>query len=154
MTCRDCREDKPDTEFHLKSAAAGLRHTLCKQCSRAYSARHYRENADDYKRRGLVNARAKRRLLQQKLYQYLLEHPCVDCGEADPVVLDFDHQEPLEKFLTINELRIRCYSWRKILDEIAKCEVRCANCHRRRTARQFGWDVNICHLSSVGRALD
>jgi hypothetical protein len=33
----------------------------------------------------------------------------------------------------------QAYSWTSILAEINKCEIRCANCHRRRTALQFGW---------------
>ena len=67
---------------------------------------------------------------------YLREHPCVDCGEEDPVVLEFDHLRdkkfPISKGLTDR-------NWQDVLDEIAKCEVVCANCHRRRTAKRGGF---------------
>lgn len=71
---------------------------------------------------------------------YLLAHPCVDCGEQDPVVLDFDHLPGFEKRFTISRaVGASTRSWDSILAEIAKCEVVCANCHRRRTAARGGF---------------
>jgi hypothetical protein len=66
--------------------------------------------------------------------EYLLTHPCVDCGETDPVVLEFDHLR--DKLGNISAMY--GHAWRSILAEIAKCDVVCANCHRRRTARRVG----------------
>ena len=66
-------------------------------------------------------------------FVYVGTHPCFDCGESDPVVLEFDHQG--EKLFTIGQ-DLRDRNWPSLLDEIAKCEVVCANCHRRRTARR------------------
>jgi hypothetical protein len=63
---------------------------------------------------------------------YLLEHPCVDCGESDVTVLDFDHVRD-SKRMDVSALVAGGYSWHAIADEIAKCDVRCANCHRRAT---------------------
>jgi hypothetical protein len=57
---------------------------------------------------------------------------CVDCGEADVCVLDFDHVG--EKTATVTHLVRREVGLQRLRDEIARCEVRCANCHRRRTA--------------------
>ena len=67
---------------------------------------------------------------------YLLSHPCVDCGEHDPDVLEFDHLG--EKAQAVSPLKMSA-SPGLILTEIQKCEVRCVNCHMRRTAAQFGW---------------
>src|SRR4051794_36986150 len=58
-----------------------------------------------------------------------------DCGETDPVVLEFDHLRDKEFDIASG---IHYHAWSKVLAEIAKCEVVCANCHRRRTARRRG----------------
>lgn len=70
--------------------------------------------------------------------QYLKDNPCVDCGESDLVVLEFDHREPSEKSAQIGNV-LGSWSWERLMTEIVKCDVRCANCHRRRTSRQRGW---------------
>ncbi len=69
---------------------------------------------------------------------YLASHPCLDCGEADPIVLQFDHVRGEKSFVISRapEMRVRL---EKVVEEIAKCEVRCANCHTRKTARDRGW---------------
>lgn len=78
--------------------------------------------------------------IEKRLYilKYLTEHPCVDCGEKDPVVLEFDHIDPSLKEHTIGRLIGSGYNLDDIAKEIDKCVVRCANCHRRRTSRD--WD--------------
>jgi hypothetical protein len=63
---------------------------------------------------------------------------CVDCGESDPCVLDFDLTRG-EKEGNISSMVGNGMNWQRIANEIAKCEIRCANCHRRKTARQCGW---------------
>ena len=68
---------------------------------------------------------------------YLRDHPCVDCGESDPVVLQFDHRGA--KRANIARMLKDGFTWRQIEDEIAKCDVRCGNCHRRKTAREQGY---------------
>lgn len=73
--------------------------------------------------------------------EYLLEHPCVDCGNTDIRVLEFDHREPAKKSFTI--CRKVCSDGVSLLTlakEVAKCDVRCANCHRIRTKedRHYG----------------
>lgn len=84
-----------------------------------------------------INAanRKRRDLAAQKVFEYLQAHPCVDCGEHDPVVLEFDHVRG-EKKQDIAMMINNGASWERLLTEIEKCDVRCANDHRRRTASQ------------------
>jgi hypothetical protein len=70
------------------------------------------------------------------LVEFFTTHPCSDCGETDPVVLEFDHLGD-KAFNIAKGLRDR--SWKALIDEIAKCDIVCANCHRRRTAIRGGF---------------
>lgn len=81
----------------------------------------------------------RRRRIHAAVRQYLEAHPCVDCGEKDPVVLQFDHRDPEEKHHAVSDMVSRGRSQKAIFAEIAKCDVRCANCHARRTAAQLGY---------------
>lgn len=69
-------------------------------------------------------------------YEALVASGCVDCSVRDLVVLDFDHRG--EKRANVSVLAHRGYSLATIAAEIAKCDVRCANCHRRRTSTMRG----------------
>lgn len=57
------------------------------------------------------------------------ERGCMRCGIDDPRVLDFHHRDAGEKTLAVSQLIARA-SWQAVLDEVALCEVVCANCHR------------------------
>ena len=74
----------------------------------------------------------RRESIKRKMMDFYLTNPCVDCGETDPRVLDFDHLN--NKKHNISTLISKEYSWDSILEEAAKCEIRCANCHRKKTA--------------------
>ena len=136
-TCLHCREEKEIGEFYF-AAARGKRHVYCKSCKIAYNKRHYRENKQRYI--DLVMQKKRERLPDNRsnLWKYLLANPCIDCGETDLIVLEFDHLDPLTKTANISEM-MSSYTWKRIRKEIDKCEVRCANCHRIKTAHQFGW---------------
>lgn len=74
-----------------------------------------------------------------KIFNYLKTHPCIDCGETDVVVLEFDHRENITKFKAVSDLVHKMFSWTVILKEIEKCDVRCSNCHARKTAKERGY---------------
>lgn len=96
-------------------------------------------NREDYIQRNTRILRGRGRAWQRRLWEYLVVHPCVDCAEPDPIVLEFDHVERSKKRASVAFLARSGYPWSTVLNELAKCEVRCANCHRRRTAEQFDW---------------
>jgi hypothetical protein len=133
--CGRCGELKPLANFAWRRRAKGQRHNYCRPCHTAYHREHYLANRRKY----IDMAKKRTRAIAQERYTYLIEyfrdHPCTDCGETDPVVLEFDHIG--EKRFNIGTA-IRDRSWESILAEIAKCGVVCANCHRRRTALRAG----------------
>jgi hypothetical protein len=135
--CSGCGQAKAEDQFDWKYQAKGIRRTRCKTCMSIYSKRHYLSNKEIYKKRGVINGRLGKHRLATLVYKYLEEHSCVDCGQSNPLLLDFDHRN--DKFKSISEMIKSRYSWDKIKEEISKCDVRCANCHRMRTAKQFGW---------------
>jgi hypothetical protein len=112
---------------------------MCAECFRAYRREHYALNRPAYIERNTRVSRNRQWVWYRRLWDYLSCHPCVDCGHADPRVLEFDHREPESKVESVSVLAHRGGKWANIEAEIAKCDVRCANCHRRRTATQFDW---------------
>jgi hypothetical protein len=130
--CSKCREVKPLHEFNRLRKANDGRQSYCRDCNKAY---HYR-NWDKH----MAQIRARRVRSRQEAREfivgYLRDHPCVDCGETDVVVLEFDHLR--DKTSNVSNL-IGSGQLKRLKREIEKCEVVCANCHRRRTARRGDW---------------
>lgn len=109
------------------------KHRLCSICRRAYYKDNYQQNKVRYLGRIGKYRLDRKELLRNIVWDYLLLHPCVDCGETDPIVLDFDHLS--DKDSGISVLVNNASSVQTLQAEIAKCSVRCANCHRRKTAQ-------------------
>lgn len=135
--CPRCRRLRPAGAFAWWSREAGIRQPWCRDCHNAHKRAFYAQNRD------AEIARARRRQTAiiaenlPRLRAYLEQHPCVDCGERDVDVLDFDHLR--DKRNNVTTMVWAGLLWRTIEAEIAKCEVRCANCHRRTTAKQRGY---------------
>lgn len=90
--------------------------------------RHYERNKAKY----IAGARAKQQLLKQYVRD-AKTGPCADCGVAyPPVVMDFDHRPGTVKTFDVAQL-FKYGSLSKVQNEIAKCDLVCANCHRLRT---------------------
>ena len=94
--------------------------------------RHYERNKEQY-----VQRAKERNLALRKLVRDLKDIPCTDCKQSFPTYcMDFDHVRGKKKFtIASNTQRI---GKKKLLAEIAKCEVVCANCHRIRTYNRDG----------------
>ena len=90
-------------------------------------------------REDLYKAQKRHRIkVRESLLEFLSQKECLDCGENDPIVLDFDHRDRPTKFKAIHQMLSGHYSRASVLKEIDKCDVRCANCHRRKTYAQLG----------------
>jgi hypothetical protein len=141
--CNACDQDKPVDDFNWKIPGK-IRQSFCKGCKKQYWDKYYGKKANGDRHRANVRERRLdlRKRVRWMIRHYLLDHPCVDCGENEPVVLDFDHVRDTKRYSIADMVR-HSATWDRILAEIAKCEVRCANCHRKRTAKQFGWYKNL-----------
>jgi|ERR671936_2466372 hypothetical protein len=103
-----------------------------REYNREYQRRWYKANRELHMERVLkVNRR--RRELGKDYVDDLKRVPCADCGvKYPPYVMDFDHVRG-EKQVNLSRLRNSRLAWPKLVAEIEKCEVVCANCHRMRT---------------------
>tara|TARA_B100000900_G_scaffold406089_1_gene416605 strand:- start:2575 stop:2931 length:357 start_codon:yes stop_codon:yes gene_type:complete len=103
-----------------------------KAYNKAYQKEHYRNNKEYYKSKAKASKLKQRvcnRAFVDRVKRLL---GCVDCGESNPVVLEFDHVRG-EKAGNIADMVHRPLCVDAIKEEIRKCEVRCANCHRKKT---------------------
>lgn len=90
--------------------------------------RYYERNPDVYRAK---NDRKRARLRRMVVVAKCV--PCSDCQRRYPFyVMDFDHRDPQLKEALISKLVDRG-SLRRLREEMAKCDVVCANCHRKRT---------------------
>lgn len=131
---RKCvRCGKRNQTFHISTAWLSGFNSMCVRCRskwRKHNPRYKKQNAAA---RDRSKARAR-----QYCYDYLTMHPCVDCGETDPTVLTFDHVRG-KKYMVVSRMIVNGCGIEKIQKEIGKCQIRCASCHFRRTAKQLGF---------------
>lgn len=135
--CSACGGYKPSREFSFSHEARGSLNFYCRKCQAAYRHAHYLANKPDYIRRAIAQVNARRVENRREVLTYLLSHPCVDCGVDNVIVLEFDHRDPRNKLNNVGSMMAK--RWARVRAEIRKCDVRCVNCHRRKTARDFGW---------------
>ena len=137
--CKTCKEEKALSEYRNYKRSPDGKEYSCKVYRRRQDKKYYTENEE---RREAMAARRDRKRLENRKFvlDYLKANPCTDCDETDVIVLEFDHLRDKKH----NIARMMTYSRKEIEKEIAKCDVVCANCHRRRTARRAGnWYSNI-----------
>lgn len=135
QVCPGCRETKPLVEFALSRRSRTGRQGRCRACQHAY----YVANRSRNVARARSNKRAAVLIARAFVRDHLATHPCTDCGERDLAVLDFDHIR--DKRLDVTRMAFQGFALETIRSEIEKCEVRCANCHRRRTALHRLWQT-------------
>ena len=142
-TCIKCKIKKEETEFNKSSRRKDGLQCECRVCQNNTAKNYYNAN-----KTVLIDKATSRRverlnMTRQKYFDYLKTCSCVDCGFSNPAVLDFDHRNPNEKIYEVSKMVRDGYSWENILKEINKCDVRCANCHRLKTAKDQEWYNNL-----------
>lgn len=125
--CGSCQKEKPLTEFNKKGKWYQSR---CRDCQKEWYKSYYDKSPKERKRLAENNKRQK-----QKIKDYVdsvkKDQPCADCGvKYPPYVMDFDHLN--DKTMNVAEMRLR-RGLESVKEEIKKCELVCANCHRIRT---------------------
>jgi hypothetical protein len=144
--CTACGEERDsEKDFNWKDKGRGVRQTRCKSCQSHMSMQHYKNNKQSYMDRARIREVQVIEDNQKRLAEYLACHPCVDCGQTDVRVLEFDHVRAT-KSENISRMVGLGYSWPTIKAEIAKCEVRCANCHRIKEGERGGWWRHLASL--------
>lgn len=130
-SCSKCK--RTDVKFHKnKNKPDGLQ-SQCAECKSKTDSFYHQVNSD----RQVERVKTRRRKIRQFIYDYLKSHPCIDCGEIDPIVLEFDHRA--NKEIQICDMVRAGHAISRVEKEIAKCDVRCANCHKKKTAKDFNW---------------
>src|SRR5687768_13489096 len=117
-TCTACKQTMSLEDFHNSSKTKDGKQVYCKTCNKEkrkayYKTAHGKEKNDTTSKRWAEQNR-------KRVFEYLLSHPCVDCGESDPVVLEFDHRDPEEKKYGIGSRTMYNKAWSTLMDEIAK----------------------------------
>ena len=136
--CTKCGKEKEDEAFNFRYKPLGVRHHICVDCQREYKRKSYENSNKDLHRKNVRERNYRvREEAKEFVYQYLLTHPCEECGESDPRVLEFHHIG--EKERAISEMVARGTPISKIEEEIRNCRVLCANDHRKLTMKEKGW---------------
>lgn len=143
--CKTCRQSKPITAFSPSKRCVYGVLSNCKQCRAlqekhkkatdpVYAAKHRASSKGWYKANPEYQRQhVRRRSLESRMWvDSLKSHPCVDCGnDFPPCVMQFHHRDPASKLFGI--AAIFSHSKHKVLAEIEKCDLLCANCHAIRT---------------------
>lgn len=139
---------KPLTEFNRSGGTKDGLHTYCRACQ----SEHYKSRKDVHVANVYRTKRLRAETVQAYVLQYLLAHPCIDCGEGDPVVLEFDHRG--DKVASVSQMISDGLPFARIVAEMDKCDIRCANCHRRRTYSKLGHRSKGAFVAKQDKAPD
>ncbi len=140
--CTKCNCEKDLLLFSARKRSKDGRSSWCRACFKTNWEKQYYEHHDRYRNSHNESREKLREQNARKVFEYLTNHPCINCGESDPIVLEFDHRNRNDKIESVSIL-IRNSSWERIELEIQKCDVLCANCHRRKSAAEFNYKRHV-----------
>lgn len=127
MYCYKCKQDKPEDCFAWKNKEKGIRTQECKQCKNDLNRKFYNKN----KQREIERVQIRRDILIKWIIELKSSLKCEVCGETFIYCLEFHHPDFKAKEMNISNMAHRGWSKERILKEIKKCIVLCANCHRK-----------------------
>ncbi len=110
-TCGRCRQLLPTSSFAWRRKELGQLDNYCRTCRATYKREHYVAHRDRY----IAGARQHKQAVVARraaqLVEFFRDHPCVDCGESDPLVLEFDHHRGDKSFNIARGARDRNWGW-------------------------------------------
>ncbi len=133
--CSKCKLEKPLEEFGKKKNSL---QSWCRSCNTLYQQQWYMANREKHKTGVRVSAARIKANMRKWMFAYFADKACVDCGNTDYRVFQFDHVQGV-KHTEVSDMIRRGYALEKIISEIAKCEIRCANCHTIKTGYSANW---------------
>jgi hypothetical protein len=111
-TCTRCGKSKPLDQFPpIRRSEPEKLQFWCRACFAEANTRNYWNNHEREKARVLLQTTRKREENRRRAIEYLAAHPCVDCGEKDIVVLQFDHLR--DKKFNISTMIANGSSWER-----------------------------------------
>jgi len=140
--CTKCNIEKDEQDFRIRNKSKNKRSCWCKSCFSLYEREKWK-NSPTVRSRHNDQLNSRRIRNSQYVWDFLKLHPCVDCGNSNPIVLEFDHRNPNDKSYNICDLTFNASNIDLLKIEIDKCDVVCSNCHKIRTAKQFDFYKNI-----------
>lgn len=124
MVCKTCKIDKDLSEFSIRYKDKGIYNKECKACKSEYNKIHYIRNKQKYLKKQKVNNKKYR--IDFLNFKKTLK--CSKCGDDRYYVLDFHHRDRSKKDFNVSRMGDR--SLKRIMIEVNKCDILCANCHR------------------------
>lgn len=137
IVCQLPKELETEFSHRTKGSKDGYQNT-CKKCHSNYRKGHYLQNKRKYITKASVRTNAVSNRNAEFVFEYLKDKKCIDCEETDSIVLAFDHRDPIDKSFSVSQ-GIRYLPTEYLLMEILKCDIRCANCHLKKHARENNW---------------
>jgi hypothetical protein len=130
--CPRCGEMKPPPEFGTRRSDGDETYlrAYCRPCYRRIYRDHYEKHRILFIQRADQFHAALRTFMRAAKAK-----PCADCGRLFPYyVMEFDHRDGETKCFNIADaMGPHRVGKKRLLAEMAKCDVVCANCHRERT---------------------
>jgi hypothetical protein len=143
MVCTACKLTKSKADFSADKTKSSGFNSRCKDCQRQLVALHYLKNKEKYR-----EARNRHKDKKRRICDSYKSKPCCDCDiQYPPWIMQFDHVRGKKEF-TISQSRFD-KTLLQLEEEIAKCEVVCANCHAHRTFLSLTKHEEFKHEDSI-----
>tara|TARA_Y100000401_G_C8325351_1_gene227858 strand:+ start:3772 stop:4248 length:477 start_codon:yes stop_codon:yes gene_type:complete len=140
--CFNCKKTKPINKFNKNVDKKDGRQYRCVPCQHKYHSTWYQRNKERIKKENKAKKKRRKILHWTRIVERYYRKGCVDCGIKNVKLLEFDHVKGNKKN-GVGTMVAENYGWKAIKKEIEKCEVRCRNCHRLKTWKQFNWHKDV-----------